>query len=282
MPHSDALSYFGATFDLAFSGHWNTQASWRPLAAAFRELTVFAGGFSYIGTHLVQAVLMTGAFMLTLRSAMAWRGIWVAMALMALLYALVRPFLLTTMTEPLGLVWSLFSLSFFIEVFRQRSVNIAVVAFAALVCGLLTRMGSMLTIPFLMIWIALWLADQRGPRIRILAALAGVLLVLSVYNVLLGHVFSPPNIHLGGNFSQSACVLALGGEWDECLRLFDSAAQESRIADVDQFFYGEAARAFITHPTASVTYMVSNMWRDVYTLPDLPVFQYLYANCAYL
>src|SRR6516162_10290555 len=29
VPHSDALSYFGATFDLAFSGHWNTQASWR-------------------------------------------------------------------------------------------------------------------------------------------------------------------------------------------------------------------------------------------------------------
>ena len=108
VPHSDALSYFAGTFDLAFTGHWNTQASWRPFAAAFRELTVFAGGISYIGTLFVQAVLLTGAFMLTLRSTVAWRGIWVGTALLALLYGLARPFLLTTTTEPLGLVWSLF------------------------------------------------------------------------------------------------------------------------------------------------------------------------------
>jgi hypothetical protein len=282
VPHSDALSYFGATFDLAFTGHWNTQASWRPFAAAFRELTVFAGGFSYIGTLLVQAVLLTGAFMLAMRSAVAWCGIWVATALMALLYGLVRPFLLTTMTEPLGLIWSLFSLSFFIEAFRRRTVAMAVVAFVALVCGLLTRMGSMFTIPFLMIWIVLWLADQRASRIRILAALAGVLLVVLVHNVLLGYAFSASNGHLGGNFSQSACILAHGGEGDECLRLFYSATREGRIADVDEFFYGEAARAFITHPTASVTYMLSNMWQYVRSLPDLLLFQYLYTPIAHI
>jgi hypothetical protein len=72
--------------------------------------------------------------------------------------------ILTAITEPLGLVSSLFSLSFFIEPFRQRSAYLAVVALAALVCGLLTRAGSMLTIPFLMIWIVMWLAAQRcGP-----------------------------------------------------------------------------------------------------------------------
>jgi hypothetical protein len=186
------------------------------------------------------------------------------------------------MTEPLGLIWSLFSLSFFIEAFRRRSTYIAIVAFAALVCGLLTRMGSMFTIPFLMIWIVLWLADQRAPRIRTLAVLAGVLLVLSVYNVLLGHAFSAPSSQVGGNFSQSACVLAHGGKWDECLRLFDSAIREGRIVDVDQFFYGEAARAFITHPTASVTYMSWNMWRYVHSLPDLLLFQYLYMPIAHI
>ena len=190
VPRADALSYFGGTFDLAFTGHWNPTASMRPFAAAFRDLTVFAGGFSYIGTLLVQAILLTGAFMLALRSAVAWRGIWVAMALMALLYGLVRPFLLTTMTEPLGLVWSLFSLSFFIEAFRQRSAYMAVVAFAALVCGLLTRMGSMFTIPFLMIWIVVSLASGRVPRIRVLAVLTGVLFLILVINGLLAHAFA--------------------------------------------------------------------------------------------
>src|SRR5262249_42570188 len=135
VPHSDALHYFSGAFDLAYTGHWNPSASMRPFAAAFRDLTVFAGGFSYVGTLLVQAILLAGAFVLALRSAVAWRGIWVGMALIALLYGLVRPFLLTTMTEPLGLVCSLFSLSFFIEAFRQRSAHMAIVAFAALVCA---------------------------------------------------------------------------------------------------------------------------------------------------
>ena len=42
VPHSDALAYFGGIFDLAYTGHWNEAASWRPFAAAFRDLTVFA------------------------------------------------------------------------------------------------------------------------------------------------------------------------------------------------------------------------------------------------
>ena len=283
VPHSDALAYFGGTFDLAYTGRWNTIASYRPFAEAFRELTVFAGGFSYIGTLLVQAVLLTGAFMLALRSAMAWRGIWVAMALMALLYALARPFLLTTMTEPLGLIWSLFSLSFFIEAFRQRSAYLAVVAFAALVCGLLTRAGSMLTIPFLMIWIVLWLATQRAPRIRILAVLAGVLLVISVYDVLLGHAFAAPDNRAEGDFSYVACSLAHGGNtWDTCPRLFASEIREGRIPDLDQFYYGEAVHAFKTNPTVLINRMLSNMWGYVRGLPDLLLFQYLYDPIAHI
>jgi len=276
VPHSDALSYFAGTFDLAYTGHWNEVASRRPIAAAFRDLTVFAGGFSYVGTLLLQAVLLTGAFTLALRSTVAWRGIWVAMALMALLYGLVRPFLLTTMTEPLSLVWSLLSLSFFIEAFRRRSAYMAVVAFAALVCGLLTRMGSMLTVPFLMIWIALALADRRVPRIRILAALAGVLLVISVYNALLADAFAAPGSHVGGNFSYTACSLAHGGEyWDACPRLFDSEIRQGHVPDLDQFFYGEAVRAFKADPTVMIRRLLSNMSEYARSLPDLLLLQYI-------
>ena len=187
--------------------------------------------------------------MLALRSAVAWRGIWVAMALMALLYGLARPFLLTTMTEPLGLVWSLFSLSFFIEAFRQRSAYMAVVAFAALVCGLLTRMGSMFTIPFLMIWIVVSLASGRVPRIKVLAVLTGVLLLILVNNGLLAHTFAAPASHIGGNFSWIVCGLAHGGDWEKCLLIFGSEIREGRISDIDdKFFLGEAARAFVADP----------------------------------
>jgi hypothetical protein len=273
VPHSDALAYFGGIFDLAYTGHWNEAASWRPFAAAFRDLTVFAGGFSYIGTLLVQAVLLAGAFMLALRSAAAWRGLWVAMALMGLLYGLVRPFLLTTMTEPLGLIWSLFSLCFFIEAFRRRSAAMAIIALAALTCGLFTRMGSVLTIPFLMIWIVVSFSTGRKPRVGLLAVLIGVLLFISVYNGLLARAFAAPASHIGANFSMVVCGLAHGGEWNECLHLFDSEIREGSIANVDHFFYGEAARAFIADPIVSVKYMLWNMWRYAHGLTDLLLLQ---------
>jgi hypothetical protein len=275
VPHSDALAYFGGTFDLAFSGHWNSVASYRPFAAAFRDLTVFAGGFSYIGTLLVQAVLLTGAFMLALRSAVAWRGIWVAMALMALLYGLVRPFLLTTMTEPLGLIWSLFSLCFFIEALRRRSPAIAIVAFAALTCGLFTRMGSMFTVPFLMIWIVVSLAGGQISRVRVLAILTGVLLLILIFNGLLAHTFASPASNIGGNVSWVVCGLAHGGDWKECLRIFGSEIRERRVTDVDKFFLTEAVHALIADPTVSVRYMLQNMWLYAHGLLDFLLFQYL-------
>jgi hypothetical protein len=274
VPHSDALHYFSGTFDLAYAGHWNPVASLRPFAAAFREITVFAGWFSYVDTLLVQAVLLAGAFVFLLRSAVAWCGTWAAMALMALLYGLVRPFLLTTMTEPLGLVCSLFSLSFFIEAFRQRSTHLAVVAFAALVCGLLIRMGSMFTVPFLMIWIAVSFSNGRTLRIRVLAVLTGVLLLIFVYNGLLARSFSAPDSYTGGNFAWILCGLTHGGDWYECLRLFGTEIRERGIVDVDKFFIDEAARAFLAAPMVSVRYMFRNMWLYANGLPHLLLFQY--------
>lgn len=44
---------------------------------------------------------------------------------------------------------------------------------------------------------------------------------------------------------------------------------------MDNFFYGEAARAFIADPSVSVRYMLSNMWRYAHGLTDLLLLQLL-------
>ena len=160
---------------------------------------------------------------------------------------------------------------FFIEALRQRSAAMAVVAFAALVCDLLTRMGSMFTIPFLMMWIPLSLAEGRAARIRILAALAGLFLVISGHNILIAHAYSDPGSRVGGNFSYTACALAHGGD---CIGMFGSEIREGRIPDLDQFFYSEAIRAFAADPTVSIRAVLFNMVSYVSTLPDFLLFQY--------
>ena len=64
IPHADALSYYSDTFRLAMWGAWGGER-WRPLAEAFRQITVLAGGYSYTGTLLVQSVCW--------RSRCSWR-----------------------------------------------------------------------------------------------------------------------------------------------------------------------------------------------------------------
>ena len=213
VPHSDARAYYSSAFELAYWHHWNWVASQRPFAAALRGLMLLAGGLSYPGTLIVQAMLAAGMMMLVLRSVVAWRGIWVGVALFAFLYGLSRPFLVTTMTEPLGLLWSLFSLAFFIEALRRRSVPFALVGFGALVCGLMTRMGSMFTIPFLMLWIPLVLAHGLASRVKIFVAVFGIMLTTMVWNLLLAHLYASPDSEIGGNLAYTACGLAHGTDW---------------------------------------------------------------------
>jgi hypothetical protein len=269
VPNSDAKAYYASAADLAYLGHWDEGASRRPFAAALRGLVELAGGLSYPGTLIVQAILIAGAMMFVLRSVVAWRGIWVGLALFAFLYGLARPFLLTTMTEPLGFLWSLFSLAFFIEALRQESVAPALVGFAALVCGLMTRMGSMLTIPFLMLWIPLAFAKTRVAQIKIFATLTIITLVIIAWNDPLAHLYARSVSDVGGNFADTVCGLARGTDWAECDRgLATQLATIGTPHDRNVFLYLEALHTVLADPS----HLFRKLWENLssYTIGFSP------------
>ena len=81
MPNSDANSYFSAALEQPILGDWSAQAARRPLAAAFRQTTVWAaqvpfGWNIYLSTLLVQVALVAMLVAVAARSILHMYGIW--------------------------------------------------------------------------------------------------------------------------------------------------------------------------------------------------------------
>src|SRR5260370_41466447 len=130
VPFSDAVYYLAASHDQAKDGFWNDVALHRPLAAAFRSVLLVFGNFSLQFMLILQACLLAGATCFATHAVARWRGIWAGTAFLALTYIYDREFVPTTHTEPLGLCWALLSFPFFIEAFRDGSVQPSLWAFA--------------------------------------------------------------------------------------------------------------------------------------------------------
>jgi hypothetical protein len=275
VPYSDAQRYYGSAFDITYWGHWNGVASQRPFAAALRNLTVLLGSETYPGTLIAQSILVTIAIMFALRSVVAWRGFWAGLALFALLYGLVRPFLLTTLTEPLGFLWAVFSIGFFAESLRRQSLPFAMIGFAALTCALMTRMGSMFNIPFLTLWLPFAFARQWPLRLKIFAGTVGIALAIVAINGLLGWIYGAPGSDTGGNFYAVLCGLAHGTNWYECYNLMPAgSASVPLIHSVNQIFYAEAMRALRADPSVALRALWRNGYAFVYDLPAMLMEQY--------
>src|SRR5262249_40186561 len=70
---SDAGGYVAAAYDQAKDGVWNGFSLRRPLAAAFRSVLLFFGGFSVPGMLLLQACLLSAATCSAASAVGRWR-----------------------------------------------------------------------------------------------------------------------------------------------------------------------------------------------------------------
>jgi hypothetical protein len=216
IPFSDAGYYLAAAFDQARDGVWNVMALRRPLAASFRSVLLIFGNSSLPSMLILQACLVAGAACFAAWAIVLWRGVWAGLVFFALTYIYARSFVPTTLTEPAGLFWALLSIPFFIKSFRDRSASAALVAFAMTTAALMTRMGSMFTIPALLVWLVWQFADGIGARLRI--GLAAVVILLGVLglNTLLLKTYGTGQDGTGSNFSYTLCGLTIGTSWQGC------------------------------------------------------------------
>ena len=249
IPHSDARAFFTDVYRQAFWGEWDVLGSRRPLGEAFRELTVFVGRYSYVGTLLVQLGLITGALFLASRAVARRHGIWAAIAFVGFIYITTRSFLYTTLSEPLALIWALFSIVFLIEASRLNSLAHALIALAGLTLALAIRTGSLLTIPFLMLWIAISFATGLRARLWVFTLTCGVVVGLVVLNGLLGWLYAAPNVDTGANFAWTACGLSLGTDWTGCREAYKSQLR------------------LLPHERAQAMFLFAQMWENILENP---------------
>lgn len=216
VPFSDANDHLAAAFDQVKDGVWNAQALRRPLAAAFRSVLLISSNFSLQSMLILQACLLAGAVCFATHAIIAWRGLWAGMAFFGLTYIYDRYFVPTTLTEPLGLFWALLSIPFLIKAFSDHSVKAALVAFAMTTVALLTRMGSMFTIPALMVWLVWQFGQDAKAKLRIAVATICILVGALGLNSFLQRAYGTGPSPATGNFAYTLCGLSMGTTWDGC------------------------------------------------------------------
>lgn len=218
IPFSDANGYLTGAFDQITDGTLNAFALRRPLAAAFRSTLLIFGNISFQNMLILQACLLAGAICFATYAIMKWRGIWAGLAFFALNYIYDCYFVATPLTEPLGLFWALLSIPFFIRGFRDRSTSSALVAFAMTAMALMTRMGSMFTLPALLVWLIWQFGRGAKAKFRIGVAACCILLGVLGLNCLLQRAYAVGPGSTTGNFAYVLCGLSMGTTWDGCLK----------------------------------------------------------------
>jgi hypothetical protein len=222
IPFSDAHDHLAFAFDQARDGTWDAWAMRRPFAAAFRSILLFFGQYSFPQMLLLQGGLVGGAAWLASCAIMAWRGVWAGVGFFALTYIYARIFTPTSLTEPLGLFWSLLSVPFFVDAFRSDSAKSALVAYALTTFALMTRMGNMFAIPALLLWLVWQFGRGMAAKARI--GLIAICILLGAFglNSLLQKAYGNGKGSTGSNFSFTLCGLTLGTTWDGCPRKLEA------------------------------------------------------------
>jgi hypothetical protein len=229
IPLSDALAHLASAYDQARDGSWSSFAQRRPIAATFRSALLLFSGDSLSSMLLLQACLVAIATAFASYAVAIWRGVWAGVAFLGLTYIYARLFVPTALTESLGLFWALLSVPFFIDAFRSRSATPALVAFAMMMIALMTRMGSMFTVPALLIWLVWQFGNGVAAKLRIGVVAIGVLAGVLGLDTLLQKAYGTDQGSTGSNFSYVICGLSIGTPWNGCPALL--AAQGEPLND---------------------------------------------------
>ena len=232
----------------------------RPLAEAFRELTTLAAGYSYPGTLLVQLVLMGSALYLTSYTFVQWYGIWSGIGFAGFAFNIARPYLATTLTEPLGYIWGLLSLICFVQSVRQRSLPHALLGLATLTVALLMRMGALFAIPFMVLWFGYAFGKGIASRVRLIGLACAVVVAVVAANAALERLYGADGVGTGNNFAWTTCGLSVGMNWDGCNQLYQAElAKLPNERAQAKFLFAQTWRNFINKPTI----LLGQLWDNL-------------------
>lgn len=295
LPFNDANGHFQHIYLQAMEGAWHPFVARRPLAAALR--TVAVAGVDYNNFHflMLQAGALAVATFFAARAVADWRGIWAGLTFLGLTHILLRPYLPTNLTEPLGLLCALVSIPFLVRAIRHGRLGDTAIGFHLTLWALMIRMGGMFTLPAMAAWAVL---REWPARARIVRALFVVILVVVANFALvtgLSKLYGTTDGALGSNFSHTICGLTHGTDWTGCGKIYaDELKAFATEAGQAHLFYTKAGEMLTQRPgiffgrlLEGGEYFFLQIWRSMLigytgTLPDFfPLtFWWIFAACG--
>src|SRR5262249_12627834 len=218
-------SYYRGTFDMGFGGQWSTASSSRPVGSALRDLVTYISGYSFSISLIVQAILLSIACYAATLSVAYWIGIWSGLAFLGFSLVMIKPFLATTGSEPLSLIWAFLSIACLAHACRTGAIQSAVFSLGLLCMAEFTRMGAVLVLGAIALWVLALPKSSSGHFTRkivlVFAAVATPAILGSFLSssYAVGAGYSPlGGVNFGGwNLGILACKIAAQIGWEECV-----------------------------------------------------------------
>ena len=261
VPNSDARGYFGEGLNLFQNGSYGDFGARRPFATLLRGWTAVLAGQSYITTIMLQTLLVCVAIYVALVAVLRWRGVAAATCFFAFSYIIIRPFVVTTLTECLGVSFAYLSIPLFISGFNRASRGGLLLAFALFVIGMSIRSGSMFTLPAFIIWGLFFVEGDFKARVKFAAVASGIVALAIVINQVLNGIYKvgdPAGIDTALPFL--FCGLSLGSDYHICeVRYVEQLRAMGSEAELARFLYAVAWKNFLSAPEI----FLSAIWRTM-------------------
>lgn len=271
LPFSDAHGHYEQIYFQAMGGSWEPFIARRPLAASFRGVLVAVVEFNNFHYLMLQTSALAIATFFASRAVVAWRGVWAGLTFLGLVFIVVRPYLPTNLTEPLGLFWALTAIPFLIRALRFERLRDAALTIHLSLWALLTRMGAMFTLPAMGLWVIFSRSGSRRDVLRAMLSVGGLVFINVVLISGMSKLYGTAGGAVGSNFSHTICGLAHGRDWSGCGEIYaGQLAAMHTEAEQANFFYAMAQAKFLEQPGLLLDrlwqgemYFLSRIWKQM-------------------
>ena len=280
IPFSDAGGYFASAHDYFKDGFFSSFALRRPFAAAGRTVLLALGNFSYASMLLIQALFLATATWFGARAISRWRGVWAGLVYFCISFLILRSFIPTTLTEPLGFFWALLAIPFVIDGVHKGSWPLALLGLTLTSVALMTRMGAMFLMPMFALWMVWRFGKTWFAKLGLAAAIVGVFAAVIGANFVIERLYGHGRPATGENFSYTVCGLSIGADWSECPKKYFTELKELPPGEKARttFLYHRALDNIRNDPKPFLSRLAMGAAAFISSLPDTMLKGYLHVT----
>lgn len=234
LPWSDAHGHFEGATRLLAEGEFAHFSGRRPLNACWLSVRLVLGGGRLEGALGLQAALLGLAAGLATRAVALRFGLAPALAFLGLLFGLIRGYVPTAATEPLGVTLACLALTVLVEAGARRRWGRLALGLLLVELSLQARPGAQFLLPCLGLW-AVWVS--RGRRRAMAAAVLGVAAAGALTSSTLNRLYGSADSSIASSGAYPLYGLATGSNYKQVREDFAEMARGGDDRERARFLY---------------------------------------------